>query len=352
MTGHAETSRRGFILVMTLMLIAIAAVALVSVGRSSMGLAVDAVQARQDLQRRWGSISCRHTTLALAPIILDRAGADPDPSPGSIHTQVQLNGWHYSLTLSDEQAKVNINTMLHDHGREVTRTFIRRQCGGQPWSDEITLPTTHRPAPTRDIHQEEGSHRDIISVNHFLPAYDPGGIDQTDSYPLDTLTCWGDGRINLTRAPDDLVQLVLRPLLSTIEITRLRESLSTSETKSLIDALISTGISEDDIPKVLKRLTLDSSCYSVWVAVDTQKRSWYELAVFEMPPASPAESRTAESQESDEAIDAPDIATLEDAQPADLPPVADEITREESDEAHTDSDNNTGTRPRLYLYQW
>lgn len=350
MPRHTNTSRRGFILVMTLMLLAIAAVALASAGRSSMGLAVDAVQARQGLQRRWGNISSRHAVLELASNILDSTGADSNQPRRSIRTQIQLNTYTYTLTLCDEQAKANINTMLHDRGREATRTYIRKQCGSHPWADEITLPTTHTQPTPQETSGTDVAHREIISINHFLPAFDPGSIDSEGEHPLGALTCWGDGRINLTRAPDGLVQAVLKPLMSTAEITRLRKSLTASESKSLIDALKNTSVSEDNTPKILKRLTLDSSCYSVWINVDNGKRSWHELAVVELQPEGSAEpSRT---EEAAEATEAPSTITADNSQPTVLPSIPDETNQNESGEEMADLQDNTDLYPRLYLYQW
>jgi len=352
MPGRTDTSRRGFILVMTLMLIAIAAVALVSVGRSSMRLAVNAVQARQDLQRRWGSISCRHTLLRLAPVVLETAATDPTQSRNSVQTQIQLNNTTYTLTLSDEQAKVNINTMLHIHGREAARTYIREQCGSHPWSDKIVLPTTHTQPNPAGISEADDSHRKIISINHVLPAYDPGYIDQDGCAPLDTITCWGDGRINLTRATDDLVQMVLKPMLSTAEIRKLRESISRSKSESLVEAIKSLGVSEDDMPPLLNRLTLDSSCYSVWIVVDNHMRSWYELAVVELSPGITTELQVTGSQKSAGAAGAPDSVVPDSIRRIASRTLSDENAQQDTREGNVAPADDTYTYPRLYLYQW
>jgi len=351
MSRHADTSRRGFILVMMLMLLAIAAVALASVGRSSMGLAVDALRARQDLQRRWGSISTRHATLQLAPILLDQASGISDPL-ASLQVQITLSGLTYTLTVSDEQAKANVNKMLFYQGRETTRTFIRRQCDGQPWADEITLPTNKSQSPGELINVPSENRRNVISFNHFLPGFDPRHLANPQDFSLDTLTCWGDGRINLTRASDDLVQDVLKPLLTTSEIARIRESLASSADSPLIDSLNNAGISEKDRSIILRRLAQDSSCYSVWTAVDNGKRSWHELAVIELQPDSSPEPQPAEASEVDENDPDSDADTDEELSTLTTPVVPDETAPVTEDDPETSPNDYRDEYPRLYLYQW
>jgi hypothetical protein len=55
--------RNGYVLLMTIVLIAIAALILAGISRQSLLLALKALNAEEDLQRRWGAASCRQAVL-------------------------------------------------------------------------------------------------------------------------------------------------------------------------------------------------------------------------------------------------------------------------------------------------
>jgi len=380
MHQRESKTRRGFILVMTLMLLAIAAVALAAVGRSSMGLAVSAVRARQDLQQRWGMYSSRHAVLELAPILLKEAEESTGEPVVSRQMEVQRSGHTYDLTVSDEQAKANINAMLQHHGRDTTRTFIREQLADNIGAGEVYLPT-HKPSQDRNTDGVEELDRAIISLNHLLPDFNPATFMKADGYPMQTLTCWGDGRINLSRAPDELVEDVTKPELGAIQIRRLRETLASSENMPLEEALISIELSKDDVPAVLERLTLESSCYSVWVAMDNGKRSWHELSVLELEPddaqedgdastdinggsgqsdvRGPNESLVSEETEADsrhiaesQAEETADPVGTEGQSVFSSVPAWDGLESTAQDEVPKQAEEDVVEYPRLYLYQW
>jgi len=356
MLKRETKTRCGFILVVTLMLLAIAAVALAVVGRSSMGLAVSAVRARQDVQRRWGSYSSRHAVLELAPLLLEDAEEDAGEPVVNVRTEIQLSGLAYSLTVSEEQAKANVNAMLQHLGLDAVRTFVRRQFTEDMGASEIFLPTNHKPSSVQDADGAVEPDRRIISLNHLMPDFDPDSYDRADGYPVDSLTCWGDGRINFSRAPDERVQEIIKPLLGAIQIDRLRETLTSSESMSLAEAITGIGVSEDDVSAVMERLTLESSCYSAWVAVDNGKRHWHELSVLEWESGDDA--RNIQPGEADDPGDVESTVPVGVQAPSVFPggPGTDglESTDQKQEQGLTppQTQDDGGTYPRLYVYQW
>ena len=76
MTCRRHPSRsRGYVLVMTLALLVLCATMLVTVSRASMRHALAARSAQEDLQRRWGALSCRKAVLQNAEALLSAAEA-------------------------------------------------------------------------------------------------------------------------------------------------------------------------------------------------------------------------------------------------------------------------------------
>ncbi len=357
---------------MILMLLAIAAVALVAASRSSMGLAVSAVQARRGLQQRWGSLSCRRTAMELAPLLLKDAEEASGKPVRSLRAQFDLGGQRFSLTISDEQAKANVNAMLRHRGREATRSFVRSRITGLSGAGEVHLPMGN-PTQDRDTGSTAhalGSTHSIISLNHLLPRATPqdmiGTQDATESATVsDSLTCWGSGRINIRRAPDDVIEQVCRPLLGRIQISRLREALPEAGdqalpeagTQALPEALVNIGVPREDVPAITERLTLESKCYSVWVVADNGKRNWYELGIAELTEGADQVAIVDEADVIEEEVEstaAPLIPPDDEPLSTDAPrPGANESLGAGGNEQSIAVENTTSSvQRRYYLYQW
>src|SRR5947207_2859332 len=96
---------RGYVLVMALVLLALAATLMTGIARAAITHASEARQAQDELQRRWGSASCRNVALPYAEKIL--AGLEiRRRRPVPVHrTSIRLGNQIFDLILSDEQAK-------------------------------------------------------------------------------------------------------------------------------------------------------------------------------------------------------------------------------------------------------
>ena len=124
--------RRGFVLVMTLVLIAVAGMLLVGVARDSMMLALEALSAQRDLQQRWGAISCQETILRRAGQLfeaearqLEKDGEFRMPQPASIAGSIMLGGIRFDIRLADEDAKLNLNTLHAFKGKQQAEQTVR-----------------------------------------------------------------------------------------------------------------------------------------------------------------------------------------------------------------------------------
>lgn len=329
-------TRRGFVLVMTLMLLAIAVVALSAVARSSVGLAVDAVQARRDLQSRWGAYSSQRAALSVAPMMLQAKSPHSGVPPTAVSLRITLNGQAMVLTIADEQAKANVNALLAHLGRDATRSSILEQLGGNTSWGEISLPLVGPPTKAEAHDTATSVRRVIVSYNHMLPAFDPcaeSRINAPDGHGLDTLTCWGDGRINLLRAPDEVVLSLTRPILGAIGLERLRKALAGPGNVTLHDALILAGLTREQARQAAKRLTLVSRCYSAWVGIDDGKRVHHHLAVLELEPPGGTNDRRHDNA---------DVNDL------DMQTGADALSNHSRDDMNGDAPSF----PRLLWYRW
>ena len=112
--------KRGFALLLTLLLVVLVAASLAGIARFSMLKAVEAQDATEALQRRWAILSAQCTLAPRVPLLLEAAQASTQgkPSnnafPAERRIVCRLADIEYELVVTDEQAKVNVNTLLRN----------------------------------------------------------------------------------------------------------------------------------------------------------------------------------------------------------------------------------------------
>lgn len=271
-TKRRGKPRRGYVLMMTLALIVIAALATAGIARRSLQLANEAVQAQTALQHRWGATSCRRLLLDRAEEIFLRTEAErekkglPLPSPAILSAQVQLGGATYRLWLADEDAKANINAIT------ARLPSKRRQILSALASSRI-------PFQLRPEERFEGARRKQW-FSSWGQIVDLGPI--WEMAPLDPLielasqlTCWGGEKLNIRRASDKSV-LVLATQLINPQIARKLIASRAETSDGKLDPLLRTLALKRKDESVLKSWFTDrSSCYSLWLELDDGGRRWY-----------------------------------------------------------------------------
>ena len=104
--------RRGYVLLLVLFVIGVAATIMAAVGRMSLAKSLHASRAEADLQRRWAVLTSRSVLLPRAEAILAKA---PE-SASEIRREITLNGQSFTLIFGDEQAKANVNLLYAQSG--------------------------------------------------------------------------------------------------------------------------------------------------------------------------------------------------------------------------------------------
>ncbi|MGB0769093.1 MAG: hypothetical protein ACPGYV_15475, partial [Phycisphaeraceae bacterium] len=110
----------------------------------------------------------------------------------------------------------------------------------------------------------------------------------------DQVTCWGDGRLNLRRAPDAVVKRALTPLLGAEGVEQLIEVRRASPEQTLAKWL--ARITDAD-PKGLglasALLTTRSNAEGLWIVAHGPTRSWYTFSTrVYTPPTEPDDTQT------------------------------------------------------------
>src|SRR5260221_10949201 len=189
---------RGYVLVVTLGLLVLAAGLMVAVSRGALRHATAARLAADELQPRWGAVSCRNATLPYAEVILGSAEAERKSPLPLYRTRIQLGDETFDLTIADELAKADVNLLLDHTDRATAENRLRQALAGSGLSSQIRLrpsgaplpapaaPATTKPATQPALPQLISGFGQIFtdaSPEHLLMA-------QGSFRPADVVTCW------------------------------------------------------------------------------------------------------------------------------------------------------------------
>jgi hypothetical protein len=307
----APTRSRGYVLVMTLALLVLSATMLVTLSRAALRHAGAARSARDDLQRRWGALSCRRAVLAHAETILATAEAARKKPVPALVAAVRLGDLQFELIVADEQAKANVNAILANADVPRAQTRIRQALAGFGLANDVKIrPTYGRvSAPLLDSARADAPPGNDLSltVGGWGQVFDdvaPPRLVRRPAggkfAPAEILTCWGGGAVNARRAPDAALALAAGRSLTQVEINRLidtRDALfqprpltlppseaSPGQPRSPAErfgALLQSTASESLKNKGNLALVEMSSCHSLWIITRSSHREWYDLAVLD-----------------------------------------------------------------------
>lgn len=285
--------RRGYILLTTLALLVLSSTLLVTLARTTIHRALEAKQSQEDLQRRWGQISCQRALLPHAEaILLNQEKRHQRPFP-LYRVSIELAQQHFDLLLADEQSKTNVNALLDLSDKPRTESQLRTTFSNL--ATQIRLHTSPPPASaptTRPILPQYltslGQVFDSTAPQILLtPRFDKPA-------PADLLTLWSDGQLNIRRCSPTALAL-LNPSLTQLDVRRLIESRDTLFLKNPPPPP-AQPLPADPIRRLLAQaqiapqktnlhLTATSKSHSLWIIVRDQHRQWYSLAVLDQTDA-------------------------------------------------------------------
>lgn len=260
--------RRGYVLVMTLGVIALAAISLGSLAQYSLGMASSAHDAAEELQRRWGLYSARLVLLEDAAEIIDaqvpaeQANTPPWPRPASISAKFNLGSYRFSVVLADEDAKANINT-IYARKRDSTLSAIRNLSA-----------SAGRAAPLVRLSPMTGNAKPFASWGQVfdLASLSTPNVADAVMDASQHITCWGKGRLNLRRASDSTVREIASLALSAKEVGELLELRQHWGGQAIEDLFSQMELRRPQLLAIKRLLSTESRHYSMWVEIDNGQR--------------------------------------------------------------------------------
>lgn len=264
--------RDGYVLIMVLVLIAIAAISLAGLARKSLLLAGEAIEAQHELQRRWGANSCRRMLLDQAGEIFEQAeqpyikGDLPWPAPSKLTAEIQLGGMNYRLWLSDEDAKLNLNRIKARLPQQSHQIFSQLM--------DSAVPFQLRPDTSQQAKRQRRWFLSWGQVFNLTQVWESGSLDSLMDV-TSTLTCWGSKKINIRRASEASIMLVSSKMVSQEVGRKLIEARSEATDLTWANLVKPLALKRKDELKLRAWFTDDSSCYCLWLELEDKQRRWY-----------------------------------------------------------------------------
>lgn len=274
------SQQRGYVLLMTLVLIALVGIATVNLARQGMLRASLAIDAQADLQHRWGITSCQATLLPAARHILARAETERGMPQALHHLTVDLGQQHFILFVGDEQAKANVNELYRRRGKRQLEQSLRNLLPRGGSMPTLRLRPHEQTASAFQARQEPfGSFGQVFDAPRPQQLI---GLSEESSTPSAAITCWGSGLLNYRRASGSALTEVCAPLLSAGEVDQLLWTRNNTPEMKLPQALARLQLSSEKRNELSRLLTESSSCHSLWIIARTSNHTRYHLGIHEV----------------------------------------------------------------------
>ncbi|MCX5647500.1 MAG: hypothetical protein NTX40_00140 [Planctomycetota bacterium] len=281
--------RRGFVLLMVLVVLAIAGTVLAAGARRCGEEALQASAEERTLQQKWGALSLEALLLPLAEQVLTRPDEESAEGPTAIfRAQVTLGAILFEVVLADEQAKANANLLAHRKGEEGLAESLRVL---QAHAREV-LQVHLRPIKPSDEAAGTFPVR-YASLEQLYAAATPTtllGPDAQNPGPASSVTCWGSGQVNLRRVDVAVLREVLSGLLSETDLSKIEDFRRKTPEATATQMLDHLDLGRERRAAVEPLVTDRSLCHSLWTIAVAKTRRVYRLAVLETGAAASAAS--------------------------------------------------------------
>ena len=242
-----------------MVVLSISAIILTSSASLSLAKVSRANSAHNKLQRKWAMRTTRNIALKKARKIfmLQQAG-----EATNIQTELNLAGLDVKVILTDEQTKVNINTLAQIHSTGNMQLILNRLIAQSPLLIRSKLAPSEIGTPYQSLDQIfTGTPDDYLNPS-------------TGKTASDNITCWSDGELNFKTASQPALEALLGNLISASNVKKLSAFGRGNPTATVSQALAACDISKDDAQTASQYLTDKSTCFGAWIILKTATRNY------------------------------------------------------------------------------
>ena len=294
----AVPSRRGgFVLLLVLVLIALAGLMAAGMARTSLRLALESLDAVEELQRRWGARSCELCLFPQAEYILAKREAELRRlnRPERVHqfvVTIELNDVTFDVTVADEDAKLSLNALAATCSDPEVTSIVRSLVGKtarfppairlRPDRDRLVEGPLRTAGPERNAVEAPSAPVDLFhSWGQVFALHEPMEAPRPRAVATATsnLTCWGAGRLNVRRASDEALERLCSEIAGPDagrRVLKLRREQPLLKPTELLSQL---QMNVEQRRRLESLFTDQSSCYSLWIHMTHAERSWTEFCV-------------------------------------------------------------------------
>ena len=297
--GCAQAPRAGYVLLLVIVTLVIAATALVRLANRSLLGHSETLLASRELQTKWGRLSCERAILPFADVVFEGIEATPTDSSREkaepvwrVRQSTILGNQKFELLLADESAKASVARIYQSSSREARLTALRDLVPPRmqialraPLAGEALANLSGSPAAIGSTPMPLGSLVDFASLDMS------GGRRQVVEF-LEKVTVWWDGPLNLHRAPDDCILAVCQTVVPKERARRLIKTYRDSGPVE-VEVLLQRVVKNEKEQLALRQLLTDASfSYSLWTeTVSPQGQSSLGVAIRSLDEAGKATYR-------------------------------------------------------------
>lgn len=263
---------------MALVVIGLAGMTLTRLVSRSLALTLEARAGELALQRRWAVLSLQSQLMRDPERLFGDLAASFEeqsqgwPHPSQIRGGCQIGPVRCQLVLADEQAKVSLNALQEQRPGEIPGMLADAAFASPRGVPILLRPTPQGASNRRRAYQSWGQVVDLAAL-----ATQEGRAGDLLAV-ADGLTCWGDGRLNATRASDDAFEAVARFALTGPDVQKLLDARRGFDGE--LDDLLSVAALPRRKAFAVKRLLTDRSrCHALWLVASDAKQSRLHVAV-------------------------------------------------------------------------
>lgn len=278
-----NTHRRGkgFVLLSVLLVLVVVGVILTRMASQGIQISIASSERVEQLQKNWAAQSVERVMLPHVGRVLNeqqRTG-----SMRAITGAVPVGANTVSFTISDEDAKLNVNQLYRHAGISKTDAALKRivpPLAGVP--QQLRPGVAGGQAPNVAFR----SWADVYSLDFitlpqrrlFLPA------------ATTRLTCWGQQKLNYLRCDRAALEEVLKLKLDPQRAGELAESIHANDKIDIQAAMLAAEIDEQDREELASLITRVSTCWSLKTEILPQPResgstagNFASTAIVELP---------------------------------------------------------------------
>lgn len=255
----SRNKKRGFVLLMTLFILAIVGLLLITLANHSMVTATDALITRKETEQKWAQASCQRFVLDHVDDLLTQRNSEGEKKPiKNSRFTIELNHARFDVFVEDESAKLGINRLFEFTSREKTAQVIRSMLPGdsglivdlRPNDDEIV----------DAIHNRFEGWGQVFS----MPANELGFLHSDLAAAAEKLTCWSE-KVNINTADKKILIESIKPVAGAAIANQIASARKKDSKASLRQLIQSTGATEEKAREISRILSDRSWCQSITI---------------------------------------------------------------------------------------